>query len=75
MFLGQIAARFVWLVVAFAAAGTDSLRPLVIAAIAVYVTAGLAGILTRLIEAGEAAWMASRRWRPPRSAPPSAGRR
>ena len=56
MFLGQIAARFVWLVVAFAAAGTDSLRPLVIAAIAVYATAGLASILTRLIEAGEAAW-------------------
>lgn len=52
----QLATRFIWLLVAFVAAGTSSLRPLVVAAIIVYGTAALAGTLTRLMESGEQAW-------------------
>ncbi|UTY58633.1 hypothetical protein [Massilia sp. erpn] len=54
--LGQFAARSAWLVLPLVAAGTGSLRPLLIAAITVYATGGLAGSLTRLIESGEQAW-------------------
>ncbi|WUR12730.1 hypothetical protein E7V67_024045 [[Empedobacter] haloabium] len=53
---GQLASRLIWPAVTLLAAGTSSLRPLVIAAIIVYGSAALAGTLTRLIEAGEQAW-------------------
>ncbi|MBB3118750.1 ABC-2 type transport system permease protein [Massilia violacea] len=56
MLLSQFAAKLATLVVAFVAAGTNSLRPLVIAALTVYATGALAGTLTRLIESGEQAW-------------------
>ena len=56
MLWSQLAAKSAWLVVVFVAAGTDSLRPVVIAALIVYATAALAGTLTRLIESGEQAW-------------------
>ena len=56
MSLNQLATKLVWPVVALVAAGTSSLRPLVIASIIVYGTAALAGTLTRLIESGEQAW-------------------
>ena len=54
--MAQLDAKSAWLVVVFVAAGTDSLRPVVIAALIVYATAALAGTLTRLIESGEQAW-------------------
>lgn len=56
MLLSRLAAKSAWLVVAFVAAGTHSLHPVIIAAIIVYATAALAGMLTRLIVSGEQAW-------------------
>ncbi|MYM24373.1 hypothetical protein GTP46_17140 [Duganella sp. FT135W] len=55
IFLSQLGIKLAWLVVAFAAAGSSSLRPAVIAAITVYATAAVAGTLTRLVEGGEQA--------------------